>query len=65
MKKAIIRFKKEVKNLVKDESGQGTTEYILILVAVVAIAAMFSGRIRQAVGEKVQNLASQITSFGG
>ncbi|MFK8136834.1 MAG: Flp family type IVb pilin [Bdellovibrionales bacterium] len=40
-----MKVKKFLKRLVKEESGQGATEYILLLVAVVAVLAIFKDRI--------------------
>lgn len=50
-------------NLWKDESGQGATEYILLLVVVVSLAMLFKGQIMQIVGSKLQELSSSIGSF--
>jgi Flp pilus assembly pilin Flp len=49
--------------LMKDESGQGATEYILLLVVVVALALLFRGRITEIVTSKLGELASSIGSF--
>lgn len=52
-----------LKNLAKDESGQGATEYILLLVVVVALAMMFRGKITEALKEKLDELGSAIGGF--
>ena len=52
-----------LKNLWKDESGQGATEYILLLVVVVALAMMFREKIRSTISEKLAELSSSIGSF--
>lgn len=57
------KFKKFTKRMLKNESGQGATEYILLLVVVVAIVIVFKDKIRETVTEKVGNLSSQIMSF--
>ena len=44
------------KNLLKSNAGQGATEYILLLVVVVAVVLMFKGKIMNAVSEKVGEL---------
>ena len=54
-----------IKKLWSDESGQGATEYILLLVVVVGIAMIFKDRIRGAVEGKLSDLNSQIGSFSG
>lgn len=52
-----------MKNLWNDESGQGATEYILLLVVVVALAMVFKGRIMEIVGSKLTELAGSIGQF--
>ncbi len=54
MKKLTNFFKK----LWKDESGQGATEYILLLVVIVGIIIVFKEPIKNAVMGKVQDLQS-------
>lgn len=60
-------YMKNVKNMFleiwNDESGQGATEYILLLVVVVGIAMMFKDQIKSIVEEKIQGLGSSISSF--
>jgi len=51
------------KNLWKDESGQGMTEYILLLVVIVAIAVLFGDNIKTAVESKITELGGQIQVF--
>ena len=57
------KLKKVLKNLWEDESGQGATEYILILVVVVAIVVAFKGKIKgiiegktEAAGQKMDDV---------
>ena len=45
MKKKINFLKKKALELIQDESGQGTTEYILMLVAAVAVALVFKSQL--------------------
>ncbi|AHZ85768.1 Flp1 family type IVb pilin [Bdellovibrio bacteriovorus] len=59
------KFKNFSKKLLKNESGQGATEYILLLVVVVALVVIFKDRIKTAMEEKVGSLASDITGFSG
>ena len=59
MKKATSLFK----NLWKDESGQGATEYILLLVVVVALALMFRGKITETLSAKLEELGGAINGF--
>jgi Flp pilus assembly pilin Flp len=48
------------KNLVKDNKGQGATEYILLLTVVVGLVVVFGPTIKKKFGEKVGNLESQM-----
>lgn len=59
------KFKNFSKKLLKNESGQGATEYILLLVVVVALVVIFKDKIKSAMEEKVGSLASDITGFTG
>ena len=52
-----------LKKLWKDESGQGATEYILLLVIVVAIALLFRGQIQQIVESKIGEVGGAISGF--
>lgn len=54
---------KVLKKLWKDESAQGATEYILMLVVVVAIAMLFRKQIMGIIEGKVSKLGSDIQSF--
>lgn len=51
------------RRLWKDESAQGATEYILLLVIVVAIAFIFKDRIRDMVSSKLEQLGGDIQGF--
>ena len=53
-----------LKKLWNDESGQGATEYILLLVIVVAIALLFRTQIQTALEAKLTQLGGQIQNFG-
>ncbi|AFX99820.1 Flp1 family type IVb pilin [Bdellovibrio bacteriovorus] len=59
------KFKNFSKKLLKNERGQGATEYILLLVVVVALVVIFKDKIKSAMEEKVGSLASDITGFTG
>lgn len=52
-----------LKNLWNDESGQGATEYILLLVVVVALALMFRTKITETLSAKLDELGSAIGAF--
>lgn len=59
MKKATTMLK----NLWNDESGQGATEYILLLVVVVGLALLFKDKIRETVTAKLAELNGSIQGF--
>jgi len=56
-------LKKQIKKFLADESGQGTVEYILILVGVVALAFMFRGGITTQVRTAIEQLGGRISDF--
>ena len=55
---------KHIKNtfqrLIKDESGQGSAEYILLIALVVAIVMMFGPRIKTAIQSKTDGIESEM-----
>lgn len=53
---------KKFRKLLKNESGQGATEYILLLVVVVALVVMFKERIKETVSSKIESLSGSIQS---
>ncbi|MDC0980318.1 Flp1 family type IVb pilin [Bdellovibrionales bacterium] len=57
------RVGKGIKNLWRDESGQGATEYILLLVIVVGVAMLFKKEITSIVGTKLGELSSGISGI--
>ncbi len=52
--KAILNY------LIEDESGQGATEYILLLVIIVGLVMIFHTQIRQIISTKLKSLSSNI-----
>ncbi|MCC7404020.1 MAG: hypothetical protein IT288_06425 [Bdellovibrionales bacterium] len=56
-------IKSIAKKLWNDESGQGATEYILLLVVVVALVMIFRPQIEQIVNDKLGSLSSAIGGF--
>jgi len=56
-------LKKTLKDLWNDESGQGATEYILLLVVVVAIALLFRKQIQETIETKLNDLGTAISGF--
>ncbi len=55
------KLKNISKKLLKNERGQGATEYILLLVVVVAIVMMFKDRISSTVKDKMSELQGSIS----
>jgi hypothetical protein len=49
-----------LKKLWKDESAQGATEYILLLVVVVGLVLMFKDKIKGLLASKVDGLAGDL-----
>jgi len=58
--KKVMQITKQIWN---DESGQGATEYILLLVVVVALVMIFRPQIEQIVGDKLGQLSNTISGF--
>jgi len=60
---------KKVKNLLKniwnDESGQGATEYILLIVVVIAAVVAFKDPLMTAIEEKMSEVGGSISGFTG
>ena len=56
-------MKKTLKKLWQDESAQGATEYILMLVVVVSIALIFKDKIKGIIDGKMSQLDGQIQQF--
>jgi Flp pilus assembly pilin Flp len=59
------KFAQRVKSAFLDESGQGATEYILLLVVVVALVILFKGKIYATISSKLDELSGNIQSFQG
>jgi len=59
------KIKSFAKKLWADESAQGATEYILLLVVVVAVVMLFKDKIKTALSSKLESLGSDIGGFNG
>ncbi len=57
------KIKEISKKLIQDESAQGATEYILLLVVVVALSLAFKDKIMTVVQAKLGDLGEMISSF--
>lgn len=53
-----------LKNFWKDESGQGTAEYVLLLVIVVALVIMFKDKIKGLISGKLNEVESGMGQIG-
>lgn len=61
----MLKLKNTLKSLWKDESAQGTSEYILVLVVVIAVAMIFKDEILKIVQGKMGEISGKIGGFGG
>nr|BFD58015.1 hypothetical protein CKG001_01220 [Bdellovibrio sp. CKG001]BFD61442.1 hypothetical protein BdHM001_01230 [Bdellovibrio sp. HM001]BFD65174.1 hypothetical protein HAGR004_01960 [Bdellovibrio sp. HAGR004] len=59
------KFKNFSKKLLKNEAGQGATEYILLLVVVVALVVLFKDKIKTTMDGKLGELSEKISGFQG
>ena len=57
------KLKSMALQLWKDESGQGTAEYVLILVAIVGLAIVFRDKIKTMLGDKIGDLSGKVMGF--
>ncbi len=57
------KLKSVALQLWKDESGQGTAEYVLILVAVVGLAVVFRNQLKELLGKKIGDLSGKVMGF--
>lgn len=53
------------KNLINNRSGQGATEYILLLVVIVGLVMLFGPKIRTAMTGKMDQLSQDIDNVKG
>ncbi len=51
------------KRFLRDEEGQSTTEYILILAVVVMIAMKFKDQVGKLIGGRIDKLGSELNQF--
>lgn len=56
-------LKRIAKSVWADESGQGATEYILLLVVVVGLVMLFGPQIKDMVNTKLQDLSGGMGSI--
>ena len=53
------------KNIINNRSGQGATEYILLLVVIVGLVVMFGPKLRTAIEKKTDTLSESIQGVSG
>lgn len=51
------------KQFIRDEEGQSTTEYILILAVVVMIAMKFKDQVGKLIGGRIDRLGTDLQNF--
>ena len=61
--KTMKKLKSTALKLWRDESGQGTAEYVLILVGIVALGFLFKNQIVQVVKGKMMDIGKDIKGF--
>lgn len=54
------KIKNTLKRLWRDESGQGATEYILILVVVAVIVMVFRDKIKTIIADKTEAVGGKL-----
>jgi hypothetical protein len=57
-----LRNRLRRKNLINNKSGQGATEYILLLVVIVGLVMIFGPMIKTKMKDKMSDLSSNIDS---
>ena len=58
------KMKNFSKKLLKNNSGQGATEYILLLVVIVGLVMIFGGKIKDTMTKKIEDLNASIMQVG-
>ena len=56
------KFSQDLKNMWQDESAQGATEYIILMVVIVGLVLAFKGQIQEIVNNKIGELGNSISS---
>lgn len=57
------KFKTFARRFIKDESGQGMAEYVLLIVVVIGVAFLFRDKIKEMVGNKMTQVGNEFNSF--
>lgn len=56
-------LKPRLKRKSSTQSGQGMTEYILLIVVVIGVAAVFKEPIKKMVGDKMSSVSGSVQGF--
>ena len=59
------KIKNTLKRLWQDESGQGATEYILLLAVLIVIVTMFRNQIKDVVKDRTQDVGGKLSGAIG
>lgn len=57
------KFKSFARRFMKDESGQGMAEYVLLIVVVVSVAFLFRKNITDMVSNKMGQVSGEFQNF--
>ena len=63
--KVFSNLRKRLNKSINNQSGQGATEYILLLVVIVGLVVMFGPKIKSAISEKSDKLGEDIKGVTG
>lgn len=63
--KLFTNLRNRLRKSLKNERGQGATEYILLLVVIVGLVVMFGPKIKTAIEKKSDKLSEQIDNVSG
>lgn len=58
-----LQFGKILRAFIREEEGQSTTEYILILAVVVMIAMKFKDQVGKLIGGRIDRLSTDLNQF--
>ncbi len=59
----MTKIKSAVSRFMKDESGQGATEYILLLVVVVGLVVFFGPKVKEMIERKTAEVGGNVEGF--
>lgn len=63
LKKAISHKSQAFHQMMKNQKGQGTAEYVLLLAIVVGLLVAFGPKIKSAISGKMDSVSSDIQNF--